>query len=132
MANQPGPSNEGAQVGELNETVQIATVIPSAEDQGLAISASQPNANTDALITPQPPSAPIVSTHGNVHYPWGLLSEGIPKKTFEDIYNEVVHWRRNIIMPPSGASTKNFIKICVKLLNDVVNDTQNRDIAFLL
>lgn len=45
------------------------------------------------------------------------------------IYDEVVHWRRNIFMPPSGNATKQYIKECTRLIMEWVNNTQCSSIA---
>ena len=45
-------------------------------------------------------------------------------------YDEVVHWRRNLFMLPSGASGKLFIRETTRLLNLWTNDTNMSHIVF--
>jgi hypothetical protein len=61
---------------------------------------------------------------------WGSRQGQEIREIIEPLYNEVVHWRRNIFMPPSGAATKQMIKECTKLIYEVVNNAPGTDISF--
>ena len=40
---------------------------------------------------------------------------------FNVAYEEIIHWRRNLFLVPSGRAGKNFINECIQLIQERTN-----------
>ena len=48
---------------------------------------------------------------------WNTVPGGVYQKDLEEAYNQIVYWRKNIFMVPTGAAGKKFIDEISRLLN---------------
>ena len=60
---------------------------------------------------------------------WGSYTMADIELVINSTYDEIVHWRRNIFMLPSGAAGKSFIRETTRLLELWTNDTNMNHIA---
>ncbi len=60
---------------------------------------------------------------------WGLLSLSNISQVINAIYEEVVFWKRNLFMLPSGKVGKEYVEECSRLINEWVNDGPLRLVA---
>ena len=60
---------------------------------------------------------------------WNTVPQRIYQKDLEETYNQVVYWRKNIFMEPTGAAGKKFIDGISRLLNLWTNETPLKNIA---
>ena len=60
---------------------------------------------------------------------WGLLSLSDICQIINSIYEEVVFWKRNLFMLPSGKVGKEFVEECSRLINEWVDDGPLRLVA---
>ena len=47
--------------------------------------------------------------HEDEEFYWNTVPGGVYQKDLEGAYNQIVNWRKNIFMVPSGATGKTFI-----------------------
>ena len=52
------------------------------------------------------------------------------QKDLEEAYNQIVYWRKNTFMVPTGGAGKKFIDEISRLLNLWTNDTSLRNTAW--
>ena len=65
----------------------------------------------------------------NEDFYWNTVPERIHQKDLEETYNQVVYWRKNIFMVPTGAARKKVIDGISRLLNLWTNGTPLKNIA---
>ena len=70
-----------------------------------------------------------VTNHTN-RFLWGVLNESEISTDINDIYEEIVFWRKNLFLLPSGKYGKEYIRETTRLLTSWVEDTPLKDIAF--
>lgn len=59
----------------------------------------------------------------NVKFYWNKVPGSIYKKDLNEADEQIVHWRKNIFMVPSGAADKKFINKIAGIRNLWTNDT---------
>ena len=59
----------------------------------------------------------------NECYVWGNHTKQDPEQIISAIYNEIVYWRKNLFLLPSGKSGKYFISEGIRLINSWNNDS---------
>ena len=64
------------------------------------------------------------------NFSWGEVDGATITRDLRRAYEEVVHWRRNIFMVPSGAVGKEFVRELTRLLQGFAQDSAIAPIAF--
>ena len=59
-----------------------------------------------------------------------MLNESEISTDINDIYEEIVFWRKNLFLLPSGKYGNEYIRETTRLLTSWVEDTPLKDIAF--
>ena len=59
----------------------------------------------------------FVRITGNSHFVWGDVDGNSFSSHLDQVYNEIVHWRRNIFLLPTGRSGKIFVSELSHLFN---------------
>ena len=60
---------------------------------------------------------------------WNTVPGSVYQKDLEEAYEQIVHWRKNVFMVPTGASGKKFINEITRLFDQWTNDTPLKGIA---
>ena len=60
---------------------------------------------------------------------WNTVSGRVYHQDLEEAYNQIVYWRKNIFMVPTGAACKKIIDEISRLLNIWTNDTPLKTVA---
>jgi len=60
---------------------------------------------------------------------WGSLKGSEVSETFENAYDEIIKWKRNLFKVPSGAQGKAYVKATTKTINHYVNNTPLQNVA---
>ena len=60
---------------------------------------------------PRSPSSP-----DQCNFSWGTLDGSTFSQQISDMYYDIVHWKRNIFLIPSGAARKDFVSEVAHLL----------------
>ena len=63
------------------------------------------------------------------NFTWGTLDGNTLSQLMTDIYDEVVHWKRNIFLIPSGAAGKDFVSEIARLLQAYADESSLKCIA---
>ena len=75
------------------------------------------------VIPPKPPEPSKITNK------WGERDSIFVEAAINEIYEEIVFWRKNLFMLPTGRAGKSFIDEMEKLLNTWVDNTAMKDIA---
>ena len=81
--------------------------VPSAEITARTAAAIVvPPVPNETALPDRPPPAPV----------WGQMTAIEVKRSVDKIYNEIVYWRRNVFLLPSGSAGKNFVNEMRRLI----------------
>ena len=89
----------------INKTSATSIVSPSLVDNYVDTQPSHPS--TDGTKSHQQSEISI----------WGNHTQADVEQIFTATYDEIVHWRKNIFLPPSGSAGKKFISEKTKFIN---------------
>ncbi len=78
----------------------------------------------------RPRTLPDFSPVAAPNFLWGTLPGNEFMQTINEAYSEVVHWRRNIFLVPSGNAGKKFVREITRLLNAYTHSSALETIAF--
>ena len=87
------------------------------------------NCTKVAAKGPTEPSLPPFSSAAEIDFRWGSRSGEEFAHAVHCAYTEIVHWRRNIFLVPSGKAGKQFIKELTSLLNAYAQGSALESIA---
>ena len=73
---------------------------------------------------------PIAVSEPCVNFVWGEVDGAIFSRLVSEAYEEVVHWRHNIFLVPSGKSGNNFVIELSKLYQAFGDNSSLHSIAF--
>ena len=65
--------------------------------------------SSQATTTNLPPSASFYPTDQCVEFQWGEIDGTTVVESINDAYEEVIHWKRNSFLVPSGRIGKEFV-----------------------
>ena len=60
---------------------------------------------------------------------WNTVPGSVYQKDLEEAYEQIVYWRKNVFMVPTGAPCKKFINEITRLFDQWTNDTPLKSIA---
>ena len=60
---------------------------------------------------------------------WNTVPGSVYQKDLEEVYEQIVYWRKNAFMVPTGASGRKFINEITRLFDQWTNDTPLKSIA---
>ena len=81
--------------------------VPSAEITArTAAAVVVPPVPNETALPDRPPPAPV----------WGQMTAIEVKRSVDKIYDEIVYWRRNVFLLPSGSAGKNFVNEMTRLI----------------
>ena len=60
---------------------------------------------------------------------WNTAPGNVYQKDLEEAYEQIVYWRKNVFMVPTGASGKKFVNEITRLFDQWTNDTPLKSIA---
>ena len=66
------------------------------------------------------------------HIRFGGFCGGKAVEAWMGVYNEVVRWKRNIFMPPTGKSGKDFLEEMTKLINSWTSRSSKEPVAMTM
>ena len=70
---------------------------------------------------------------GNVYSSYTFKWNQVDGKMFSEhlnlIYDTIVYWKKNVVLLPTGAAGKNYIREVTRLIHAWFNDTQLKDVA---
>ena len=72
-----------------------------------------------------PPFRPVQEAD----YTWGDMSGQVFTKLINEAYSQIVHWRQNIFMVPSGSSGKRFVAELARLFEAFVTESALESVA---
>ena len=100
---------------KINETTAVVNEDPAVakNDQGDAQQHTEPenNQQPQAPPLPQPPPAPLPAARI-----WGSHTREDLNQIVAAIYEEIVHWRKNIFLVPSGAAGKKYVRETTRMV----------------
>ena len=66
---------------------------------------------------------------GGVSFAWGNTNGDVFMKSILSAYEEVVHWRRNLFLVPSGSTGKSFVRELARLIRTLAEDSALAPVA---
>ena len=85
--------------------------------------------SSQATTTNLPPSASFYPTDPCVEFQWGEIGGTTVVESINDAYEEVIHWKRNGFLVPSGRIGKEFLLELAKLYQAYADNTTLHSIA---
>ena len=111
-----------------NQISNMEPVLPFRDNQtptiDLTSSHQQPAGDSGNYTDPWP-----LPTCSQPDFQWGQLDGQTFCEMIDTAYNDIIHWKRNIFLLPSGASGKSFIQEITRLLQAFANGSQMESIA---
>ena len=74
--------------------------------------------NSETAVPLNPPPPPV-----QCDFTWAKLDGKAFSQLMTNIYNEIVHWRRNVFLIPSGAAGKDFVSELARLLQAYADES---------
>jgi hypothetical protein len=106
-----------------NQISNMEPVLPSRDNQtptiDLTSSHQHPAGDSGNYTDPWP-----LPTCSQLDFQWGQLDGQTFCEMIDTAYNDIIHWKRNIFLLPSGAAGKSFIQEITRLLQAFANDSQ--------
>ena len=63
-------------------------------------------------------------------YTWGNCPSHVFEANISTVYKQVVYWKKNLFLLPSGKAGKQYIDETTKLMNEWLQESPLKDIAF--
>ena len=107
----------------------ISKVKESSNPEDITLtSVTETQCNTNKMI--ESPSSDTVIQSQKVYYKWGQYPDYIIERKILEIYEKIVHWRKNVFMLPKGNAWKRYIDEITRPMGAWINDSPMKNIAF--
>lgn len=72
----------------------------------------------------------ITSSAAQKFYKWGNYPSHVFETNVSAVYEQIVHWKKNLFLLPSGKAGKQYIDETTRLMNEWLQESPMKDIAF--
>ena len=88
-------------------------------DKSDHVNNTQPSAKSDDI-----------TQNFTILYKWGELDGNVFEKHLHSIYEQIVYWRKNVFLLPTGKLVQSYIEETTRLMNEWVRDSPFKNVAF--